>query len=87
MKAHRRQIMHKMRARSLPELVRMAGRLRAAPDQRLTKAPARGSWQAFSSHGPANARLEVQLHGIAAQKGIERGRGTSAELRGGRRRV
>jgi FixJ family two-component response regulator len=32
-KAHRRQIMHKMRARSLPELVRMAGRLRAAPDQ------------------------------------------------------
>jgi FixJ family two-component response regulator len=33
-KAHRRQIMHKMRARSLPELVRMAGRLRGAPDQR-----------------------------------------------------
>ena len=32
-KAHRRQIMHKMRARSLPELVRMAGRLRGAPDQ------------------------------------------------------
>ena len=33
-KAHRRQIMHKMRARSWPELVRMAGRLRGAPDQR-----------------------------------------------------
>jgi FixJ family two-component response regulator len=32
-KAHRRQIMHKMRAQSLPELVRMAGRLRGAPDQ------------------------------------------------------
>lgn len=32
-KAHRRQIMHKMKARSLPELVRMAGRLRGAPDQ------------------------------------------------------
>ena len=32
-KAYRRQIMHKMRARSLPELVRMAGRLRGAPDQ------------------------------------------------------
>jgi FixJ family two-component response regulator len=32
-KAHRRQIMHKMRARSLTELVRMAGRLRGAPDQ------------------------------------------------------
>ena len=32
-KAHRRQIMHKMRARSLPELVRMAGRLRGVPDQ------------------------------------------------------
>jgi FixJ family two-component response regulator len=32
-KAHRRQIMHKMRARSLPELVRMAGRLRGAPGQ------------------------------------------------------
>jgi FixJ family two-component response regulator len=32
-KAHRRQIMHKMRARSLPELVRMAGRLRGGPDQ------------------------------------------------------
>ena len=32
-KAHRRQIMLKMRARSLPELVRMAGRLRGAPDQ------------------------------------------------------
>jgi FixJ family two-component response regulator len=32
-KAQRRQIMHKMRARSLPELVRMAGRLRGAPDQ------------------------------------------------------
>jgi len=31
-KAHRRQIMHKMSARSLPELVRMAGRLRGAPD-------------------------------------------------------
>ena len=33
-KAHRRQIMHKMRARSLPELVRMAARLRGALDQR-----------------------------------------------------
>jgi len=32
-KAHRRRIMHKMRARSLPELVRMAGRLRGAPHQ------------------------------------------------------
>ena len=32
-KAHRRQIMHKMRARSLPELVRMASRLRGAPDR------------------------------------------------------
>jgi FixJ family two-component response regulator len=32
-KAHRRQIMHKMRARTLPELVRMAGRLRGAPDR------------------------------------------------------
>jgi len=32
-KAHRRQIMHKMSARSLPELVRMAGRLRGAPDR------------------------------------------------------
>jgi FixJ family two-component response regulator len=32
-KAHRRQIMHKMKAGSLPELVRMAGRLRGAPDQ------------------------------------------------------
>jgi FixJ family two-component response regulator len=31
-KAHRRQIMHKMRARTLPELVRMAGRLSGAPD-------------------------------------------------------
>ena len=31
--AHHRQIMHKMRARSLPELVRMAGRLRVSPDQ------------------------------------------------------
>jgi FixJ family two-component response regulator len=31
-KAHRRQIMHKMSARSLPELVRMAGGLRGAPD-------------------------------------------------------
>jgi FixJ family two-component response regulator len=29
-KGHRRQIMQKMKARSLPELVRMAGRLRAA---------------------------------------------------------
>jgi FixJ family two-component response regulator len=32
-KAHRRQIMHKMRARSLSELVRMAGRLRDTPDR------------------------------------------------------
>ena len=32
-KAHRRQIMHKMRARTLPELVRMAGRLGVAPDR------------------------------------------------------
>jgi FixJ family two-component response regulator len=32
-KAHRRQIMHKMRARSLRELVRMAGRLRDTPDK------------------------------------------------------
>ena len=32
-KAHRRQIMHKMRARSLPELVRMAARLRGASDR------------------------------------------------------
>ena len=33
-KAHRRQIIHKMRARSLPALVRMAARLRGALDQR-----------------------------------------------------
>jgi len=32
-KAHRRQIMHKMKARTLSELVRMAGRLRGAPDR------------------------------------------------------
>ena len=32
-KAHRRQIMHKMRARSLPELVRMAAWLRDALDE------------------------------------------------------
>lgn len=32
-KAHRRQIMHKMKARTLSELVRMAGRLHGAPDR------------------------------------------------------
>jgi len=32
-KAHRRQIMHKMKARTLSELVRRAGRLRGAPDR------------------------------------------------------
>ncbi len=56
--------------------------------QRLTtsaRTPARG--RTLSSHGPANARLEVQLHGIAARKAWSAGGPSTAELRGGRRRI